>query len=220
MPAKLVFNPGDRFGRWTVIAPAASRNGRTRWKCQCDCGTIKSVGTSRLRGDGIRSCGCAQKEVMRAICEARNATHGECKPSTKEWRAWRAMRKRCYDSSSINFNRYGGRGIQVCRQWRDSYETFLADMGRAPSPKHSIDRIDNDGDYGPNNCRIATPVQNARNSRRATLLTAFGETKPLTAWAEDSRCRIRVKSLRTRIRAGWTHEEAIATPPRFTRRWH
>jgi len=131
------------------------------------------------------------------------------------------MKSRCYQPKNKGYHLYGGRGICIVEEWRTSPDAFICwAIAHGWKKGLQIDRIDNDGYYGPNNCRIATPVQNARNSRRATLLTAFGETKPLTAWAEDSRCRIRVKSLRTRIRAGWTHEEAIATPPRFTRRRH
>jgi hypothetical protein len=120
------------------------------------------------------------------------------------------MHKRCYNPNWKQYADYGGRGIKVCDRWRKSYANFLADIGRRPSPNHSLDRIDHDGDYSPENCRWATAVEQARNRRMARMLTYGGETMCLSAWAE--RYSLRAQTLGRRLRAGWDAERALTTP--------
>lgn len=107
---------------------------------------------------------------------------------------------------------YGGRGIKVCERWMESFANFIADMGARPSEEHSLDRIDNNGNYEPGNCRWATATEQSRNKRNNRLLTVFGETKPLSAWVEDSRCAVSRESLKDRVRRGWDVEKALTTP--------
>jgi hypothetical protein len=120
------------------------------------------------------------------------------------------MRQRCHTTSHKSFANYGGRGIIVCDRWRHSFEAFLEDMGPRPSPKHSIDRIDNDGPYSPENCRWATMAEQGANKRSNVMLTAFGETTHLHEWAR--RAGYSAGAIYGRLRAGWDAERAIATP--------
>jgi hypothetical protein len=158
---RLIDLTGRKFGRWAVIERAHTRLGKVRWLCRCECdrGSQWTVSaTSLLRGTS-RSCGCLRRRP------AWNRSHGESGHSfySVEYNAWIAMKQRCFNSNYVAYARYGGRGIKVCDRWLDSFEAFLADMGRRPSDRRSLDRIDNSGDYEPANCRWATPVQQMRN---------------------------------------------------------
>jgi hypothetical protein len=129
---------------------------------------------------------------------------------TPEYRSWRHMHDRCLNANDQDYSNYGGRGISICQRWLDGFENFLADMGPRPSPKHSLDRIDNDGPYSPENCRWATQCEQMRNTRRTRLLTHDGLTLPLTDWAV--RLGIHKASLRERLMRGWPIDLALSTP--------
>jgi hypothetical protein len=161
---------GQRFSRWTVIRRAPSARD-TRWLCRCDCGESRKVVATSLQRGASKSCGCLQRELVAALMTVRHRRHGEAsrhKPSS-EYCAWIAMRVRCSKPGNRSFKYYGGRGIKVCDRWLKSYENFLADMGRKPSSKHSINRINNDGNYEPSNCCWATKSEQARNRRFAAI---------------------------------------------------
>ena len=130
-------------------------------------------------------------------------------------RSWRGMLARCYSRTHHAYARYGGRGIAVCERWRASFEAFLEDMGPRPSKRQSIDRIDNDGDYEPGNCRWATPRQQARNRRNNREITWRGETRTVAGWAEV--LGLSKHALRHRLEAGWSIERVLTAPPRQTR---
>lgn len=199
---------GQRAGRWTVLALAYTTKGRTYWLCRCDCGTEGLVDRSNLRSGQSQSCGCIGLEAIQ-----RRVTHGYSRTPT--YQAWRAMKERCGNPKTNSFHRWGGRGIRVCERWQSSFENFLADMGEKP-PGLTVDRIDNDGDYEPGNCRWATRQQQAKNRSTARLLTFEGTTASLTDWAH--RTGLHKVVIFNRLAAGWTLAAALTTPPRKSNR--
>ena len=192
---------GERFGRLLVLRYVGVNKHRQRmWQCLCDCGTVAVVRGLTLRSGSTASCGC-----YRRICAV---THGRSRNGTPEYRIWAAMLGRCKSDGHRN---YGGRGIRVCKRW-ESFENFYADMGPRPSPKHSLDRENNDGDYTPENCRWATKKEQDRNRRTNRLITYGGETKPLVSWAE--KIGIHPAALSWRLDHGWELEDVMTTPSR------
>lgn len=190
---------GDRFGQLVVLGEEPRHetpNGSIvrKIRCRCDCGGESVVALARLRNGGTRSCGC--------LVGGGHRTHG-C-TGTPEYRTWNGIKKRCSDGSDF---RYGGRGIRVCERWLNSFEAFLADMGERPSAEHSIDRIDNDGDYSPENCRWATAKEQMRNTCYNVLVTHDGETLCVAEWAE--RHGVSASLLARRLRLGWSFERAV-----------
>lgn len=146
---------GRRFERLVAIEPTEKRLGRkVIWSCRCDCGNIKDVPIDALNAGRVKSCGCLRKE--------QNTTHGM--KGTPTYKAWKSMRQRCKNKNDPHYPDYGGRGITVCERW-ESFENFLADMGERPSDDLSIDRINNDGNYEPGNCRWTDRFTQARNRR-------------------------------------------------------
>jgi hypothetical protein len=155
---RLIDLTNRKFGRWTVIGRAETRLGKVRWMCVCECGERRTVSATSLVQGTSKSCGCLKREAP-----PWNKTHGESRYSSAEYQVWVAMRQRCLNRKCRAYGRYGGRGITICARWLESFEAFLADVGRKPSARHSLDRINNNGDYEPSNCRWATPAQQNRN---------------------------------------------------------
>lgn len=148
---------GKTFNQLTVLSQADTKNKRAMWLCLCTCTNTKIARGKDLISGNTKSCGCRSSVVT----SERNSTHGSSK--TTEYKIWKGIKTRCYRKTLKHYNLYGGRGITMCERWRDSFENFLADMGDRPSPKHSIDRIDVNGNYEPLNCRWSTATEQARN---------------------------------------------------------
>lgn len=156
---RMIDRIGDRYGRLTVIAQSPSRGKGVEWLCQCDCGNQTVVRSIAMVIGNTRSCGCLRVDAV----VRRNLTHGM--RHTPTYNSWASMIQRTCNPRHPSWKNYGGRGVTVCDRWLHSFEDFLADMGARP-PGLSIDRIDNDGNYEPGNCRWATRSQQNSNTRR------------------------------------------------------
>lgn len=206
---------GKTFGRLLVIKfagyfPRKNGDRHAYWFCECACGTRKSYMAHCLISGMTKSCGCLLSDVT----TMRNMIHGRTK--TPEYTIWCLMRRRCYDHNSQDFQNYGGRGIDVCESWRSSFAAFFADMGKRPSSRHSLERLDNERGYSPENCIWATAIQQQRNKRSNRLITYNDETLCLAEWQE--RTGLPQGRIYDRLAHGWSIEKALFTPVNQSKR--
>ena len=191
---------GQRFGRLTALRRADNHKNQTRWLCRCECGVELSVLTCSLRTGNTQSCGCLQRE--------RSRKHGCWRHPL--FKIWGAMMSRCYNQKDRGFKHYGARGIRVCKRWHDP-KNFVADMPPKPSPKHTLERRNNNRGYSPSNCIWATQIAQARNTRRNRLITFRGERRCLKEWSEV--LGLSYQALHRRLnQSGWSVERALSTP--------
>jgi len=199
---KLINLAGKSFGRLAVIY----RVPPFKWYCKCECGNAKVIHGQSLRTGVTTSCGCLQKEKASHA----NTTHGMT--GSIEHRCWRHIKGRCYNKNDSRYMNYGGRGISVCDRWLSSFEHFYADMGERPSDKTSIERINNDLGYSPDNCKWATSYEQSNNTSRSVVMEYNGERLNRTQMAK--KYGIAHSTFRMRLSLGWSIHDALTRPVR------
>ena len=217
MPNRLIDLTGKRFGRLVVIRRAETdKNKAVRWICLCDCGNTKVVSGPHLRNGDTQSCGCLRRELVgiRSAEIARhvginNKKHGM--RGTRLYNIWQGMKARCLNINSKYYKRYGFRGITICDAWRDSFEAFR-DWALANGYRDdlTIDRIDNGGNYCPENCRWITMKEQQNNRRSNRFITYNGKTKTVSQWASE--IGVSTGMLYHRLDAGWDIDRAFTEP--------
>ncbi len=198
------------FHRLTILEYAGSTAKKhSLWLCRCICGRQTTVSGPQLKSGHTKSCGCLQRDSVRQ----RETTHGQAGRTTKtaEYRIWANMLSRCRNVNNVGFKLwYGSRGISVCERWLQ-FENFFADMGKRTSALHTLDRIDNDGNYCPENCRWALPEEQSNNRRNTLFVTYKDKTQCLAEWAKELNVRWSALYYRLYI-AKWSVEAALTTP--------
>ena len=210
---------GQKYGRLTVLEKSepirfkGSGKTKIRWLCRCECGNTVVVTTGALRSGRTKSCGCYATEKQRIIGSKRK-THGMA--GTRLYDIWRSMKKRCDVKTTEAYKNYGGRGIKICNEWANNYKSFYDWAISAGYKKgKEIDRIDNNGNYEPNNCRFVDEETQANNKRNVRLYTINGITKSLSQWCKDY--DLDYYMVRQRIyKLGWTIEDALNKPKHGT----
>ncbi len=206
---------GDRFERLEIleIIPVYKKHAKAKVQCSCEKRTIKTVLIQNLiKLNGTKSCGCLQKEIISKITSERNKKHNLTKHPL--YITYQNLHSRCYNKNNKRYVDYGKRGITVCDEWKNNFITFYNWAINNGWEKHlTIERIDNEGNYQPNNCKWATYSEQANNKRNNHFVTAFNENKTLIDWTKDSRCVVTYHRLINRINIlMWDAEKAITTP--------
>ena len=197
----------QRFHNLIVISYNSHKHKSIFWNCICDCGGKGVFSSSALRANRAKRCGvCSKKHSIQ-----KKTKHGMSHSNI--YYSWTGMISRCYDKNIISYKNYGGRGIIVCDRWKDKetgFIDFLSDMGPRPTLQHSIDRIDNNGNYEPSNCRWATRKEQSNNRRINRMITYCGEKKTASEWSNI--VNITAETLYKRTKRGWSDEKTIETP--------
>lgn len=195
---------GSKIARWTVIEDSITVKGRSRTKCQCECGTIRFVMTKDLMNGKSKSCRCLTAETAKAKMLVHGHSTGYFR--SPEYRVWCAMKNRCTNPNGRIYRLYGLRGIKVCDRWLKSFANFLADMGKRPEGT-SLDRINNDGNYEPGNCRWATAKVQANNLRTNRVIEFSGERRTVSQWSDKT--GIKRETITHRLKRGWSIGKAL-----------
>lgn len=202
---KLADLRGQKFRFLTVIDRIKSPStGRWAWLCQCECGQTAECQTGHLRSGHAASCGCKHAEL------SGNASRKHGLEQTPEYKAWLSIKQRCYNTKNPGYALYGARGITVCAEWLFDPAKFYRDLGPRPSPQHSLDRINNNGPYSPENCRWATKAQQTRNRRITQTIVVDGERIAVSEAAE--RFGLNPGTLKSRLARGKTVADALCAP--------
>lgn len=205
LPRQAIDITGQRFGRLVAIGPVGRyRNTQIVWLCQCDCGNTCTPIVNNLRKGKSKSCGCLRDDTARET----HTKHGMKRHPL--YAAWVDMNARCRNPNAANYSDYGGRNIKVCDKWRESfqaYHDYVTQLDNYGVKGCTLDRIDNDGNYEPDNMRWASDIEQARNKRNNRMITHDGKAQCLQAWAED--LQINRNTLKNRLNAGWDIEQVI-----------
>lgn len=193
---------GNRFGSLVLLERTTKKGHDWLWLCRCDCGSTSQVTAGNLRSGNTRSCGCRRTRVRKES----KTIHGRSRQ--RIYWIWTGMLARCHNSASPAYGNYGARGIVVCDSWRE-FANFYRDMGE-PLPGQTIDRINNDGPYSPENCRWASRSTQSRNTRANTVVTIHGVSKCIADWADD--LGVPAARLSARLRLGWPAEDLLLPP--------
>ncbi len=203
-----------RFGRLVVKEFIPSEHKPTLWRCLCDCGEFVIVDGRSLKAGSTKSCGCLLAEVLVA-CNVIRSIHADeiGRFDRKLHQVHTDMLRRCQDTTATGYKYYGGRGISVCKEWTGvhGYEAFVEYIGQRPATKHSIDRINNDGNYEPGNVRWVTRKEQNRKTRRTHYVTIYGRTQALSAWIEEIGI-VNGSTVKSRIARGIDPETALTKP--------
>lgn len=197
---------GQRFGRLTVVKYVGTKNRKSMWLCKCDCGEETVSSCTNLTGGGSTSCGCKRREVCSSRMKSRNYKHGGT--NTRLFRIWTGIKTRCLDQNVSEYPRYGGRGITICDEWKESFSSFRDwALSSGYSDELTCDRIENNKGYSPENCRWVDIKTQQNNKRTNKLLTYKDETHTVSEWE-------RIRGFKrglilSRLRLGWSAEKAI-----------
>ena len=202
MPRKLDLS-GHSFGMLTASSQTRAKSGRRAWVCRCECGGTTTVTTDHLKSGHTKSCGCLFIKARMAPASHGHSTNGV----SPTYRSWAGMLGRCRNKSN---KVYGGRGVSVCDRWR-SFESFLGDMGECPSGM-SIDRLNNDLGYSPENCKWSNRLDQSSNRRTTRWYEAMGKRLPIADWCRE--LGLNYSMVYGRLQNGWGIEEALRTPSR------
>jgi hypothetical protein len=204
---RIVVKKGDEYGRLKIVKEVEKYKGIRSFECLCSCGLAKTITLHNLRNGVTKSCGCLLYET-RVKNGQRKYTHGHARQKSRTYHTWLAMKLRCLNEKHLAYNRYGGRGIKICKEWF-SFENFLKDMGERPEGK-SLDRIDNDGDYCKENCRWATAKEQANNRKQTKIFSLEGKEYSIPEMSKF--LNVPSQFLRNRLNANWDVNEIINTP--------
>ncbi len=195
--------------RWILIENLGLIDGILKGIFKCSCGTIRTLRIASVKANQSRSCGCLKSE------NNWKRTHNLSR--TREYKSWESMIARCYNENHFSYNDYGGRGITVCDEWRNSFESFLKDMGERPIDK-TLDRVENDKGYYKENCRWATKKEQAINRHNTIYLTFNNKRLTLEEWSKET--NIPVGTIKSRLVDKWIIERVLTTKVRFNKRYH
>lgn len=216
MPSKykqlVLDNINKKINHWIILRLIPKDEAPSRRKyyalAKCKCGTIKPVLSEKIFTGASKSCGCARNEALTTHGFTSSAKGG----NSREYSIWNSMKQRCLNKKNKQYPEYGGRGVSVCERWKNSFENFYSDMGERPFKGASLERINNNKGYSPDNCKWADRNTQNNNKRNNRPITINGTTKNLGQWASEF--GVSHSTIIQRIKAGWDVERAIKQPAR------